>query len=216
MISVRRTNGLPQASFRFHLTMDTLALLAMCFPLTGALRTFTFKNNVRAGRTDILPRLQRRGLPFAKSEPSVLVRWHHCVKHKRAIPVCPTVFSILLSLQAVHKTHTLIPDIDCSIDIPVMVCTAFRTDPCTDSQILRFGILIPAYTAQLAACKETAYFHQLFSLFFHFVLQEIHKYPPAVIQNGFAKVQRLWHCFHIEIFYTDAIIRICNLSRLFV
>ena len=74
MISVRRTNGLPQASFRFHLTMDTLALLAMCFPLTGALRTFTFKNNVRAGRTDILPRLQRRGLPFAKSEPSVLVR----------------------------------------------------------------------------------------------------------------------------------------------
>ena len=52
MISVRRTNGLPQASFRFHLTMDTLALLAMCFPLTGALRTFTSKNNVRAGRTE--------------------------------------------------------------------------------------------------------------------------------------------------------------------
>lgn len=54
MISVRRTNGLPQASFRFHLTMDTLALLTMCFPLTGALRTFTFKNNVRAGRTEEL------------------------------------------------------------------------------------------------------------------------------------------------------------------
>ena len=27
-------------------------MLAMCFPLTGALRTFTFKNNVRAGRTE--------------------------------------------------------------------------------------------------------------------------------------------------------------------
>ena len=52
MISVRRTNGLPQASFRFRFTTDTLALLAMCFPLTGALRTFTSKNNVRAGRTE--------------------------------------------------------------------------------------------------------------------------------------------------------------------
>ncbi len=54
MISIRRTNGLPQASFRFHFTVDTLAVLAMCFPLTGALRTFTFKNNVRAGRTEAL------------------------------------------------------------------------------------------------------------------------------------------------------------------
>ena len=52
MISVRRTNGLPQASFRFHFTVDTLAMLTMRFPLTGALRTFTFKNNVRAGRTE--------------------------------------------------------------------------------------------------------------------------------------------------------------------
>lgn len=43
---------MPQASFRFHFTADTLALLAMCFPLTGALRTFTSKNNVRAGRTE--------------------------------------------------------------------------------------------------------------------------------------------------------------------
>ena len=54
MISVRRTDGLPQASFRFHLTVDTLALLAMHFPLTGVLRTYTFKNNVRAGRTELL------------------------------------------------------------------------------------------------------------------------------------------------------------------
>ena len=52
MISVRRTDGLPQTSFRFHLTTDTLVLLAMCFPLTGALRTFTFKINARAERTD--------------------------------------------------------------------------------------------------------------------------------------------------------------------
>ena len=52
MISVRRTDGLPQTSFRFHLTADTLVLLAMCFPLTGALRTFTFKINARAERTD--------------------------------------------------------------------------------------------------------------------------------------------------------------------
>ncbi|RHU97292.1 hypothetical protein DXC01_19890, partial [Blautia sp. OM07-19] len=54
MISVRRTNGLPQASFRFHFTVDTLAILTMRFPLTGTLRTFTFKNNVRAGRTELL------------------------------------------------------------------------------------------------------------------------------------------------------------------
>ena len=43
---------MPQASFRFHFTVDTLAILTMRFPLTGTLRTFTFKNNVRAGRTE--------------------------------------------------------------------------------------------------------------------------------------------------------------------
>ena len=57
MISVRRTDGLPQTSFRFYLTADTLVLLAMCFPLTGALRTFTFKINARAGRTSSRRRL---------------------------------------------------------------------------------------------------------------------------------------------------------------
>ena len=38
----------------FHFTVDTLAILTMRFPLAGTLRTFTFKNNVRAGRTELL------------------------------------------------------------------------------------------------------------------------------------------------------------------
>ena len=66
MISVRRTDGLPQTSFRFHLTTDTLVLLAMCFPLTGALRTFTFKINARAERTDTPTRVLANGRGFLR------------------------------------------------------------------------------------------------------------------------------------------------------
>ena len=66
MISVRRTDGLPQTSFRFYLTADTLVLLAMCFPLTGALRTFTFKINARAGRTDTPTRVLANGRGFLR------------------------------------------------------------------------------------------------------------------------------------------------------
>ena len=66
MISVRRTDGLPQTSFRFHLTADTLVLLAMCFPLTGALRTFTFKINARAERTDTPARVLANGRGFLR------------------------------------------------------------------------------------------------------------------------------------------------------
>lgn len=89
----------------------------------------------------------------------------------------------------IYKTHPLIPDIDCCIDIPVMIHTAFRADSFTNTQVLCFGILIAADIAQLTTCKETAYLYELFSLFFQFIFQKIYKHPPTVIRNGSSKVQ---------------------------
>src|SRR5699024_5371251 len=41
MISVRQTRGLPRASFRFHITMDTLAFWLCAYRYKVALGTFT-------------------------------------------------------------------------------------------------------------------------------------------------------------------------------
>ena len=40
------------------------------------------------------PAYRGGGFLSQKSEPSVLVRSHYCTKHKRAIPVCPTVLCV--------------------------------------------------------------------------------------------------------------------------
>ena len=49
VISVRRTKDLPTASFRFHLTMDTLAVQLYASRYLGALGTFTLKSPPMAG-----------------------------------------------------------------------------------------------------------------------------------------------------------------------
>lgn len=144
MISVRRTNGLPQASFRFHLTVDTLAMLAMCFPLTGALRTFTFKNNVRAGRTE-LPRLIEVGAScFFDSGYCHTANWQfsqNLRKRLRSARSGPTILLLLCCQQA----HTFGSDIYCSVGIPVMNRTTVRAYPFPYAEIPDFWI--PAATA---------------------------------------------------------------------
>ena len=49
-VPVRRTNGLPRASFRFHLTMDTLAF-GYILPATGRIRDFHPLETCAARRT---------------------------------------------------------------------------------------------------------------------------------------------------------------------
>ena len=96
MISVRRTDGLPQTSFRFYLTADTLVLLAMCFPLTGALRTFTFKINARAGRTDTPTRVLANGRGF--------LRWNIITYSQRKLYLSFIFFFILPSELELYNT----------------------------------------------------------------------------------------------------------------
>jgi len=50
VISVRQASALPSASFRFHLTMDTLAV-RLTFPPVGYVRDFHPRARARAGRT---------------------------------------------------------------------------------------------------------------------------------------------------------------------
>ena len=94
---------------------------------TGALRTFTFKNNVRAGRIRSSPAYRGGGFLFRQKANRRFSFDDTTVSSISELSPCaPRFFLYSWSLQAVHKTHTLIPDIDCRIDIPVMVCTAFR------------------------------------------------------------------------------------------
>ena len=132
--------------------------------------------------------------------------------------MCPTVFLYSCHRRLYIKTHILIPDIDCSIDIPVMVCTAFP-----DRSMHGFagsfvsGILIPAYTASWLLAKKRPTFTSCFPVLPFCTSGNSQKYPPAVIQKRILpKCSACDIAFISRIFYTDAIIRICNLSRLFV
>src|SRR5699024_10567132 len=51
MISVRQTRGLPRASFRFHITMDTPAFWLCAYRLQGRTRDFHPLEFAHAGRT---------------------------------------------------------------------------------------------------------------------------------------------------------------------
>ena len=97
---------MPQASFRFHLTMDTLALLAMCFPLTGALRTFTFKNNVRAGRTEKKGKLELSLEPERLGKLTIRLEYE---KGKTEVTIFSTSAKTLeiLSKEAGHLAQIL-------------------------------------------------------------------------------------------------------------
>ena len=62
MISVRQVKVLPPASFRFHLTMDTLAL-GYSLPATGRLRDFHPLEYAPAGRTTKNAQAAPRAVP---------------------------------------------------------------------------------------------------------------------------------------------------------
>ena len=53
MISVRRTKDLPTASFRFHLTMDTLAVQLYISHYLGMFRTFTCESAPMARKRNV-------------------------------------------------------------------------------------------------------------------------------------------------------------------
>ena len=90
--------------------------------------------------------------------------------------------------------------------------STLRTIPLSYRKIFRFCIFVTTNRTGLAACKKSIHSHKLFPLFLQFVSQKCCEHTPAVIWNGFSKFQRPWHCFHIQIFYTYAIIGIGYLS----
>ena len=115
---------------------------------------------MKYGAGDILPHLKRWGLPFAKR--TVGSRSIACAKHKRASPVCPTVFGYAFTSR--------IPsffDVDCRLYISAMVRTAFGTIPFPNTKSFQ------------DFCNHKHYkfdywhhFNKLFPLFIELVLQE--------------------------------------------
>ena len=62
-ISVRRTKDLPTASFRFHLTMDTLAVQLYISHYLGMFRTFTCESAPMARKRNVRRKAHYKKLP---------------------------------------------------------------------------------------------------------------------------------------------------------
>ena len=74
-----------------------------------------------------------------------------------------------------------------------------------------------AFAADLAAGIPLAYFYQLLSPVFQFVLQHIQEHSIAIIQRGLPIFESsVAHCTHIQIFHTHYKISIGYLGTLFM
>jgi len=99
VVSVRQARGLPAvslfphpASFRFHLTMDTLAF-GYILPATGRIRVFHPLETCAAGRTVKTDRSERTG-------PSLRIRFAYCASSSGiccGIICCGSVCTVFLN-----------------------------------------------------------------------------------------------------------------------
>ena len=110
MISVRQVKVLPPASFRFHLTMDTLAL-GYSLPATGRLRDFHPLEYAPAGRTTKSRRTERPALRLLTHSP------------------CPTFMTDLLSQPRIAKKRVKTSATNNNMTTSVVI----STDSCPSS-----------------------------------------------------------------------------------
>ena len=103
-------------------------------------------------------------------------------------------------------------NIDCGIDIPVMIGMALRADPFSYRQIFRPFVPIAADVTELRTWIPFVDFYQMFALPCQFIGQHRHKSRPPIISSRFAVMWSflvmLCHCFDIQALNADSIILI--------
>lgn len=92
-----------------------------------------------AVRSDILPRLKRRGLPLARTSSRFSFEQSTDYSISELTPCVPRFYWLWL---CENDSHSFISDIDCSVYVSVVMCATFRAIPCSYAEILCFCVFV--------------------------------------------------------------------------
>lgn len=109
---------------------------------------------------DILPHLKRRSFLSHKANSRFSFDNTTVLSISELTPCVPRFLCIWL---CVYDTHTLVSDIYCGIDIPIVMRAALRTIPRTNTKIFCCRIFVAAHIANLTACEKLIDFYKFFA-----------------------------------------------------
>ena len=97
-------------------------------------------------------------------------------------------------------------DIDCCINITIMMSMTNRTFPITNRQIFRLLVDIPTDIASLRGWEVSVNLHNLLAIPISFICKHGNETAPACISYRFSKVMISLHSLNIQVFDTYSII----------
>src|SRR5574344_2943381 len=97
-------------------------------------------------------------------------------------------------------------DIDCCINITIMMSMTNMTFLITNRQIFRLLVDIPTDVTSLRGWEVSVYLHNLLSVPISFICEHGNKTAPTCISYRFSKVMISLHSLNIQVFDTDGII----------
>src|SRR5574344_2063093 len=97
-------------------------------------------------------------------------------------------------------------DIDCCINITIMVSMTNRTFPLTNRQILSLLVDIPTDVTSLRGWEVSVNLHDLLAVPISFIGTHGNKTAPTCVSYRFGKVMIPLHALNIQVFDTDGII----------
>ena len=122
-------------------------------------------------------------------------------------PCAPRFFCYRLSCALaqffLQKVSSFFPDVDCSVDVTVVVLQTVLAKPLTHIQSLHLRMDRSAPGAYLARREPPADLHQPAAPIFEFVLKHPREHPPSVVVHGLAEPQRLRHALHVQVLDAD-------------
>ena len=115
-----------------------------------------------------------------------------------------------------QEAQSLIQNVLCGVDVPIMGSATGGASPLPDCQILSFSAPVSTAAAQLAAGVESPHLNQLFMLPGSLVLQLPGQLSPGGICDRLGKLMVGHHAFDIEAFHAEDVILPDQLSGQFV
>src|SRR5574344_942164 len=97
-------------------------------------------------------------------------------------------------------------DIDCCINITIMMSMTNRTFPITNRQIFRLLVNIPTDIASLRGWEISVNLHSLLAIPISFICEHGNEAAPACISNGLGKVMVSLHTLDVQVLDADGII----------
>ena len=155
----------------------------------------------------------------------LLAQWLYWAKYLQAILACPAIFlpgrglfSFLLSGYGQFMLPASFLPLHGYWSLHFDLCPSyFHTCSSILFQIIPALFIFSAFTAFLLEGKKRFYLLLNFlSLPGKLIIQHIPEHPVSIILYTFPKMQALAHCFHINIFYRDYIVLVCDPAAQFM